>query len=107
MKFNNILMNPPYSSNLHISIISVSINNYLENCIDLSPVRWIQDPLAEYKQGTDWKKFENVRNQIDTLLVIKASEANDHFDIGAACDLGIYSNAYNRNVQVTTIRWIH
>lgn len=90
MKFNNILMNPPYSSNLHISIMSVAINNYLENCIDLSPVRWIQDPLAEYKQGTDWKKFENVRNQIDTLLVIKASEANDHFEIGAACDLGIY-----------------
>lgn len=83
-------MNPPYSGNLHISILSSAINNYTDVCINLSPVRWLQDVLAEYKQGTDWKKFENVRKQINKLDVITASDANECFNIGAACDLGIY-----------------
>ena len=90
MKFNFILMNPPYSSNLHISILDVARNNFDNVCVNLSPVRWIQDPLAEYKKGTDWKKFSGVRGQISELDVIQAVNANDHFDIGGAVDLGIY-----------------
>ena len=90
MKFNFILMNPPYSSNLHISILDVARNNYDHVCVNLSPVRWLQDPLAEYKQGTDWKKFGSVREHISGLDVILAADANGHFDIGGAGDLGIY-----------------
>ena len=90
MKFNFILMNPPYSSNLHISILDVARNNFSNVCVNLSPVRWLQDPLAEYKQGTDWKKFGGVREQISSLDVILAADANEHFDIGGAVDLGIY-----------------
>lgn len=90
MLFDNVLMNPPYNGNLHISIMSSVDNKYHDSCINLSPVRWLQDSLAEYKKFTDWQSFGNVRNKISSLEIITATDANDHFDIGSACDLGIY-----------------
>ena len=58
--------------------------------VNLSPIRWLQDPLAEYKKNSDFKKFENVRKRIETLDVVSASEANKLFGIGAFINLGIY-----------------
>jgi type I restriction-modification system DNA methylase subunit len=48
-KFDHIIMNPPYSRNLHLKILSNALD-YSDDIVNLSPVRWLQDPLAELKK---------------------------------------------------------
>ena len=88
MKFDHIIMNPPYCRNLHLKILNEAIC-YSDDIVNLSPIRWLQDPLAEYKKSSDWKKFENVRNRIENVEVIGAAAANKLFNIKFG-DLGIY-----------------
>lgn len=50
----HIIMNPPYSGNLHLKIVSKIISEYPNaEIVNLSPIRWLQDPLAEYKKNSD------------------------------------------------------
>ena len=84
-------MNPPYSGNLHLKILSYIISLYSDaEVVNLSPIRWLQDPLAEYKKNSDWKKFEDIRVKIEDLEVVSVTEANQLFSIGLFADLGIY-----------------
>lgn len=84
-------MNPPYDGNLHNKIMDCIVS-FMEKfeCVNLSPIRWIQDPLADYKNGTDWKKFENLRNHIISISVVPTEIANKYFGIGLLQPLGIY-----------------
>ena len=101
-------MNPPYSGNLHLKILSHLISLYPDaEVVNLSPIRWLQDPLAEYKKNSDWKKFEDIRAKIESLETIDASLAHDLFDIQHS-DLGIYhlskkSNGFKRDTSLDTI----
>ena len=86
----HIIMNPPYNGNLHLKIL----REVIEQCngaeiVNLSPIRWLQDPLAEYKKGSDYNKFEDVRKKIESLDVVSAKEAQEFFGIQHS-DLGIY-----------------
>ena len=89
--FDHIIMNPPYSGNLHLKILShlISLNSDAE-VVNLSPIRWLQDPLAEYKRGSDWKKFEDIREKIESLDVVPMKDAFDMFGALINTDLGIY-----------------
>ena len=89
MNFDHIIMNPPYDKNLHLKILQEAMK-HSDDVVNLSPIRWLQDPLAEYKNNSDWKKFESVRKMIESLDVVSAAEANKLFGIGAFIDLGTY-----------------
>ena len=58
--------------------------------VNLSPIRWLQDPLAKYKKNSDWYKFKDVRIHLKDLLVVKADEAETYFSIRQNADLGVY-----------------
>src|SRR5574344_1781076 len=91
MHFDKIIMNPPYSGNLHLKILSKIISEYPNaEVVNLSPIRWLQDPLAEYKKNSDWKKFEDIRKRIESLDEIKSIEATNSFGTAFTMDLGIY-----------------
>ena len=89
MPFDKIITNPPYNKNLHLKILREAMK-HSDEIVNLSPIRWLQDPLAEYKRGSDWKKFGDIREKIIDITPIKAAEANDLFGIGLYADLGIY-----------------
>ena len=89
MKFDHIIMNPPYCRNLHLKILNEAIN-HSDDIVNLSPIRWLQDPLAEYKKNSDWKKFESIRNHIESIDVITAKDASDLFGASIWADLGVY-----------------
>lgn len=90
MKFDHIIMNPPYDKNLHLKILQEAMK-HSDDVVNLSPIRWLQDPLAEYKKNSDWKKFESVRKRIDTLDVVPMVEATQLFNSAAfSMDIGIY-----------------
>ena len=89
MKFDHIIMNPPYCRNLHLKILNEAIH-HSDDVVNLSPIRWLQDPLAEYKRNSDFKKFTEIRERIESIEIISASEAHDVFSIEIFSDLGVY-----------------
>lgn len=86
-----IIMNPPYQRNLHLKVLSKA----MERCpdaeiVNLSPIRWLTDTMAEYKRNSDWRKFEHIRKHIDTVDEYTAVEMLNVFDAQFAMSLGIY-----------------
>ena len=86
--FDKIIMNPPYNGNLHLKILQEAMKHG-DEIVNLSPIRWLQDPLAEYKKNSDWKKFCDIRKKIETLDVVSAAEAQRFFGSGQYENLGI------------------
>ena len=86
-------MNPPYDKNLHLKILREAMKHVKKDggeIVNLSPIRWLQDPLAEYKRGSDWKKFEDIRKRISSLDILTKKETDALF--GIACEpIGIYT----------------
>ena len=95
MKFDVAIMNPPYDRNLHLKILEAVIP-HAEKVVNISPVRWLQDPLAKYKKYSDYKKFEEtVSKKIETLDIVTAKDATVLFGGESTAvfkiDLGIYT----------------
>lgn len=84
-----IVMNPPYDGSLHLKILREAMK-HSDDIVNLSPIRWLQDPLAERKQNTDWKRFEDIRTHIKTLDKISADIAANLFGASFYSSLGIY-----------------
>ena len=100
MKFDCIIMNPPYQRNLHLKILEKAISMLKDEnsvCVNLSPIRWLQDPLAKYKKGSDLKRFEeSVAKHIEQLNAIKSSEAQALFGVYFWNNLGVYVCKINK-----------
>jgi hypothetical protein len=91
-KFDVAIMNPPYDKNLHLKILEKVIP-IANKVVNISPVRWLQDPLAKYKKNSDYNKFENsISKKIESLDVIDSTNAQIIFNSAVFCiDLGIYT----------------
>lgn len=93
LKFDYIFMNPPYDKNLHLKIVEQSIPMLSDDgiLVNLSPIRWLQDPLAKYKKGSDLNRFkESVAKHLIDLHIVTALESQQKFDgIVSSQDLGI------------------
>jgi hypothetical protein len=102
MKFDKIIMNPPYSKNLHLKILAEAIKHLNDEdgeCVNLSPIRWLQDPLAKYKKSSDLKRFEDsVAKHIESIELIKTEDANKLFNIMLLQPLCIYK-CNNKNTN--------
>ena len=86
MKFDCIIINPPYHRNLHLKILAEAIKHLKDEksvCVNLSPVRWLQDPLAKYKKKCDLKRFEeSVAKHIESLETFDTNVISQVFDGG-------------------------
>jgi hypothetical protein len=100
-----IIMNPPYDKNLHLKILQEAMK-HSDDVVNLSPIRWLQDPLAEYKKGSDWKKFGDVRERIESLDRVSSDEAAKFFSARLSFDLGIYHIMPGEYFGADNIRWI-
>jgi len=89
MNFDHIIMNPPYDKNLHLKILQEAMK-HSDDVVNLSPIRWLQDPLAEYKQGTDYKRYESIRKRIASIEEVSGEEAIKLFGAAFYSSLGIY-----------------
>ncbi len=108
-KFDIVIMNPPYDGNLHLQILDI-VRQQCKEVINISPIRWLQDPLAEYKKSSDYNNFSDLRNSITTLDVVPSTEVHKIFNINWG-DLGIYcfnsnKSTFNRNKLVTCPKFI-
>ena len=90
-KFDVAIMNPPYDGNLHLKILEKVIT-VADKVVNISPIRWLQDPLAKYKKNSDYNKFENsISKKIDDITFISTSESNKLFNILLLQPLAIYT----------------
>ena len=85
-----IIMNPPYNRNLHLKILQEAMKHG-DEIVNLSPIRWLQDPLAEYKKNSDWFRFEDIRKKIENIEEVCATEAQRLFGSAQYENLGIYT----------------
>ena len=87
-------MNPPYQRNLHLKVLAEAIKRLKDDnstCVNLSPVRWLQDSLAIYKAGSDYKKFENtISKHIQSIDLFDAKLAQQLFNSAQYENIGIY-----------------
>ena len=91
MKFDCAILNPPYDRNLHLKILEQVITK-ADKVINISPVRWLQDPFAPYNTRSDYCKFEDsISKKIESLDVILAKDASKLFDASFTMNLGIYT----------------
>ena len=93
MKFDCIIMNPPYVRNLHLKILAEAIKHLKDDgtCVNLSPVRWLQDPLAKYKKNNDYHRFENsISKFCNKIELIKTEDARQLFNVELLQPLAIY-----------------
>ena len=100
MTYDFILMNPPYDKNLHLKILEQSIPMLTDDgiLVNLSPIRWLQDPLARYKKNSDYCKFEeSVAKHIKGLEVVPTKKSQEWFMAGITMDLGVY--VLNKQMQ--------
>ena len=90
MKFDCAILNPPYEHNLHLKILEQVIAK-ADKVVNISPVRWLQDPFAAYSKNSDYCKFEEtISKKIETLDIIPAKDASKIFDASFTINLGIY-----------------
>ena len=90
-KFDVAIMNPPYDKNLHLKILEAVIP-IADKVVNISPVRWLQDPLAKYKKNSDYNKFEeSISKKIESLDVIDSNTASELFSTAFNMNLGIYT----------------
>ena len=88
MKFDCIVMNPPYQRNLHLKILAEAIKHLKDEkslCVNLSPDNWlmkhnVNNPIGKYK-----KTFNGLVNEID---VIDHSRMNAMFGTGNSIEEG-------------------
>ena len=100
MKFDKIIMNPPYSKNLHLKILAKAIEKLDENgtCVNLSPIRWLQDPYNQFKKITDITRFNaSILNHLNSVEVIAQKTTNACFNIGLYVNLGVYVAKHTSN----------
>ena len=57
MHFDVAIQNPPYDRNLHLKVLE-QVLKVADKVINISPVRWLQDPFAPYSSKSDYCKFE-------------------------------------------------
>ena len=87
--FDVCIMNPPYDKNLHLKIVEKVIP-HCEETINISPIRWLQDPLAKYKKNSDYNKFkESIAEHIKSVEVVSRGDSDDIFNARFAADNAI------------------
>ena len=94
MKFDCIIMNPPYHKNLHLKILAEAIKHLKDDdsiCVNLSPILWLEDPHAHLKAKSNLFKFDtNIVHKCEQLDVVDKNTVNQLFNIGLFANLGIY-----------------
>ena len=91
-KFDVIIMNPPYSKNLHLDILE-NVIPCADKVINISPIFWLIDKFAKFKTKVAYNRYEEtISKKLENLDVISAKESQVMFDgTQMSTDLGIYT----------------
>lgn len=91
-KYDLAIMNPPYDKGLHLKILEKVIPACNE-VFNISPIRWLQDPLAKYKKNSDYIEYEHsIAEHIKEIIGLTIKDTQNLFgaDTLFTSDLAIY-----------------
>ena len=72
-------------------MILEKVIGFSEHVVNISPVRWLQDPLAKYKKTSDYYKYEeSVSKHLEELNILDNALTNNVFGITTPFSLAIY-----------------
>ena len=111
MKFDCIIMNPPYSRNLHLKILAEAIKHLKDEksvCVNLSPCEWLIDTLNEVKKNSAYNAYKTtILDYLENFTLIDAMVGNSLFNIGLMTDLGLYVCKKECNaIDASKIKWL-
>lgn len=88
-KFDVCIMNPPYDKNLHLQILEKVIK-FCDKVVNISPIRWLQDPLFDKKKNSALTKFANVAKHIKNVEILNNVQTQELFGAVLNMTMGIY-----------------
>ena len=97
MKFDHIIMNPPYCRNLHLKILSESVN-HSNDVVCIHPARWLEDALWDSKQNSERKKFNHLVNRISSAALFDSHCFGN--DISLHGDIAIIKYTHNSDYKI-------
>ena len=111
MKFDCIVMNPPYVRNLHLKILAEAIKHLKDEksvCVNLSPCEWLIDTLNEVKKNSAYNAYKTtILDYLENFTLIDAMVGNSLFNIGLMTDLGLYVCKKECNaIDASKIKWL-
>ena len=110
MKFDCIIMNPPYQRNLHLKILAEAIKCLKDDgtCVNLSPCEWLIDTLNEVKKNSAYNAYKTtILDYLENFTLIDAMVGNSLFNIGLMTDLGLYVCKKECNaIDASKIKWL-
>ena len=111
MKFDCVIMNPPYQKNLHLKILAEAIKHLKDDdsmCVNLSPCEWLIDTLNEIKKNSAYKSYKTtILDYLENFTLIDAMTGNCLFNIGLMTDLGLYVCKKECNaIDASKIKWL-
>ena len=90
MKFDIVLMNPPYYRSTHLKFLEKVIK-ISDNVISIQPTRWLEEKVGRYKKNSAYNKYkESIAKYIKDLEIITAEEAENKFNAAFTFNVGIY-----------------
>ena len=93
MKFDCIIMNPPYQRNLHLKILAEAIKHLKDEksiCVNLSPAGWLGKYSYFSSKFLDYRKLFN--GYVKNIDIIDHRTSNDMFGLGNQIEnLGVYA----------------
>ena len=102
MRIKKTFMNPPYDGNKHLQILE-GVLSISDKTVNISPIRWLQDPLEPVKKNSDYNTFRNIIPQIESLDVFSMERMAEIFD-GIDVPGGIYYLTKKGGFDITTIQ---
>ena len=84
-------------------MILEKVIGFTEKVVNISPIRWLQDPLAKYKKTSDYYKYEHtISKHLEDLIIYTNTTTNELFGILVPFSLAIYvfgKGGYNYDLQ--------
>ena len=100
--FDLIVMNPPYDGTLHLKILETVVP-FAKKTVNVSPARWLTDPLSKYKSNSDLNKYR--RSVAEHIAEIGLFDGDAIFGVAkaqAAVSVLDYGVIFNKHQSVNT-----
>lgn len=97
MKFDHIIMNPPYCRNLHLKILSESVK-HSDDVVCIHPARWLEDALWYSKSNSERKRFSHLVSRIGYVSLLDGHCFGN--DISPHSDIAIIKYVSNSDYEI-------
>lgn len=102
-RFDIAICNPPYCRDLHLRILD-EVVLHCDEVVNISPIRWLKDPLFKHKRSSIYNKFKTIMCSIDEIDCLDAKLCTEKFEAAFMVGLGIIKFRKGTEQKVDVIK---